>query len=647
MLRPGALVDGGRATEVLFAAVCLLAACSGETRIRLVPLDPVGTGCGRPADATTLRVVALGDFASRTRTIGFGDALDIDNLPGDTRQLTVEVLGAGGVVLAIGKTATFELSALGDGDEIPVVMAPPGGMCPVSALGVAQMAPTLIRAGDGVLLLGGRDARGPVIDAEWYDPRTGRFSEVPVPPPWAGSFGFAGASAVALPDGTVAVIGGAVGAYAIFDPATRAFRDPPGALLEDRAFHAAVALDDGRVLLAGGCAVGADGLPDCQPADADRQASILTLASGRLVRSAVVAGTVAGATAVLEASGDDLAGPPRVLLAGGTDADDRPVAFAQRFAIEDVASERVDGVPGVPVALDGGAVLVALSPTGTPLGSAAVIPPGRAARVVGATTPRRDATLTLLEDGSVLALGGAGASRYFPEAGRWQTDAIPGEGPDELVGHGAVRLDDGSVLIAGGRDGDDPVASAYVLRPSLVGPFAGALVAAAVQAGEDFDENAVSPLDPARLTREATWRLTADGPGLRSWVVVTGPRMTDGVLQASVLATGGGAAVLVGFVDPAHVDVVELPADAPPRLVRHRPGRVETLCTGDALVPITAATITVSRAGDRVTAQVVPGELGRGDVLSCTTPEPARGLWGLAPLGDGAELGIALVQIHR
>src|SRR5688572_14309511 len=170
MLRPGALVDGGRALAATITAVGMLAAaCGSDTRLRLVPLDPVGSGCGRPADATTLRVSALGDFASSTRTIALGDAVDLASLPGDTRQLAVEVLGAGGAVLAIGKTATFELAALGDGDQIPVAMAPPDGMCPVSALAVAQIAPTLVRVGDGVLVLGGRDDAGPVIDAEWYD----------------------------------------------------------------------------------------------------------------------------------------------------------------------------------------------------------------------------------------------------------------------------------------------------------------------------------------------------------------------------------------------------------------------------------------------------------------------------------------------
>jgi hypothetical protein len=647
MHRPAALVDDGRvrAARAVAALAAGLAACGGGSRVQLVPLDAVpGSTCGRPADLRTVRVVALGDAEPVVAAVALGTTRDLADLPADTRQLTVEVLGAGGALAAIGKSLPFELDALDDGATIPVAMAPPDGFCPVGAMAAARDQPLVVRAGDGALVLGGRAGGAPVVSAELYDPRTGRFSPVEVPAAWRD--GFTGVAATTLGDGRVLVTGGAAGAYAIFDPATRRF-ERPGTLAQTRAFHAAVALDDDRVLLAGGCAV-VDDAPACGPGDADRASLILTLSTGGLADGPAVTGPRVGGTAVLEASGDTLTGAPRVLLAGGTDGSDRFVEFAERVGL-DGARERVDGAVGLVAPLDAGGVLVAFAPAAAPaLSSSSVIVPGRGAVRVASTEGAAGATLTTLEDGSALAIAGEVTLRYRPESASWRTAALRGEAPAGIVGQGAVRLDDGTVLVVGGRDAADASAAAFVYRPGLTGPFAGAVTATPDDdgGGDLADDNALTPLDPARFERDTRWRLTG-AEGGRSWAVIGGPLVADGVLEATV-GTDDGVTALLGFVDPSRFDAVEVPAGAPARLVRHGAGGLAELCTGSPAPALGAVTLTVSRRGARVVATVTPvGQAAGTTVLDCAAAAPARGRWGLAPVGATGVLDVDLISLRR
>jgi hypothetical protein len=649
MHRPASLVDDGRARAarraVPVAAACVaLAACGSETRVQLVPLDAVpGSTCGRPADARTVRVIALGDFAPQTTAIPVGAPVDLADLPADTRQLAVEVLGAGGALAAIGKSLPLELGELDDGAVIPVAMAPPDGFCPVGALGAARDTPLVVRAGTGALVLGGTAGGAPVVSAELYDARTGRFEPVEVPAAWRD--GFAGVAATPLADGRVLVTGGAAGAYALFDPASRRF-ERPGTLAQVRAFHAAVALDEDRVLLAGGCPVAA-GAALCGPGDADRPSLILTLSTGGLADGPPVSGPRTGGTAVLEASGDTLTGAPRVLIAGGSDGAGRSVDFAERVSL-DGTRERLDGAAGLVAPLDSGSLLVAFAPAVPPaLSSSTVIVPGRAPVRVAATEGGAGATLTTLEDGSVLAIAGEVTLRYRPETTSWRTSALRGEAPTGIVGHGAVRLDDGSVLVVGGRDAADASAAAYLFRPGLTGPFAGAISATPDDdsGGDLADDNALTPLDPSRFAAGTRWRLDGADGG-RSWAIIGGPLLGDGVLEATV-RTADGVAAVVGFVEPARFDAVEIAAGAPARLVRHRPGAVTEVCAGTAAA-LGALTMTVTRTGSRVVAVVTPvGQAAGTTVLDCVADEPDRGRWGLAPVGAAGGLDVDVISLRR
>jgi hypothetical protein len=129
------------------------------------------------------------------------------------------------------------------------------------ASGSTVVGPTLVRHGqfatatllrDGKVLIVGGDKAWQ--EAEIFDPGTNEFSRV-------GSlhFGRYGHSATLLADGRVLVVGGHGGSGSratlagseVYDPATATFAES-GNLGQDRAFHGAALLPDGRVLVVGG-----------------------------------------------------------------------------------------------------------------------------------------------------------------------------------------------------------------------------------------------------------------------------------------------------------------------------------------------------------------------------------------------------------
>jgi hypothetical protein len=634
-----------RARPGLLALGACAASCGGDAiRVQLAPIEVAGSTCGRAADGRKLLVTALGDFAATSRAVALDAPIAIGDFPVDTRQLTIEMLGDNGAVRAIGKTAPLVLGDLGDGAVVPIMMAPPEGFCPVGPLAAARDRPLIVRLGPGALVLGGRDDAGAVRTAEYYDPATGQFSAVTVPSVYGTALGFTGAAATAMPDGRAVISGGPSSAFAVFDPKTREVQ-LPGTLGQVRAYHAAVALDNDRIELIGGCSLLNQASGACEPGSADpTTARIVAIKTGDFADGPRPARARLDGTALLEPAGAELGDPRRVLVVGGVDATGAPVASIERADPVDAApATAAPGPPGVVAALAGGAIVVGFAPAGAPAaGATAVIAPAADPTAVASAPARADAALVPLEDGGVLALGDGPPARYAPARARWAAIPFAGDGPVGLTGHGAVRLDDGTVLVVGGHDASGRAsAGAWIYRPALIGPFAGAATATPAVADADAP---LDPLDPALVTIDSTgWALAGRGPGLGAWVIVTGPTFVDGTLAATVRPTGGFAA-LVGFVAPDRFDAVILTPGAAARLDRHR-GAITTPCTGsvvDAAIgggdPVT---VTIVRAAGRVTASV-----GGRPVLTCALPDGERGAFGLGPLGPAA-LGVAIVSVSH
>ena len=638
-------------------------ACSSEAP-RLVRIERVtpdaNPGCGAPDDARTLVVTALGEFpateaTARSVDVSGGAEVDIDGFPPDTNSLEVEVRGFGGAVRAVGRTPLFDLDDLDDGDRVPVFMAPLDGFCPTGPPAHARSTPLLARAGAQVLIAGGDDAGGnPVHEVEIYDPATGQFSGLGRPLYGSELAGLAGASMTALDDGRVVVAGGGATAYQVYDPDAGEFGSPQF-LREARARHAAAALDGDRLFLAGGCAR-LEG-SQCAADSGLTTSVILSVSTGELSDGPRLALIRFGAGALREADG-------RVLLVGGVDADGNPVNDAERLDPErpDRAGELIAGSGGAAALLAGGGALTGFAPLGAaPTQAAAVVPPGgMVASQVAGLTPRAGAALVALESGQVLVLGGSGdegaPALYQPASGTLAALAAEAGGRS---GHAAVRLDDGSVLVIGGRDGDGEARDdAWIFRPALVGPWSGGLSATFATAGS---ASAIVPRDPARARAIAAdgavpahYRIEASGDGdlPGEWAVLAGPRFTTLTLEASVAAEQGGVAALLWFRDEATTAAVLLHPEEEARLVQLAAGDIRSL--GDCIGQTIAAADLAPPAGaaHALAIRADGGELvaaldGR-EVLRCAVTPPGPGLVGVGPLGgEGAVLRLDLIGASR
>ena len=610
---------------------CALCACGGDAAsVRLVP---VGDGvCGRPADARSLLVTPLGDFRAERRAIALGDAVALADLPASTRQLAVEVIGDGAAVLAQGKTAPFELGALGDGDVLAIAMAPPDGFCPAATMIAARDRPLVARAGGGVLIAGGL-APLPLATAEWFDPATGTTREVAMPAGFVGPRGLAGASLVPLPDGRVALVGGPSPGFAIYDPDDGAF----GAAVlvsQVRAHAAAVALDDERVMLLGGCGTLTDD-GACEPGAARADTRIIDLTTGAITDGAPLVAERARASAFLDVAPD---GRRAVVVIGGVDGNGAPLATAERLELDGGGVITFAGAGAAAAATDSGTLITAFAPDGAPAtGTVAALVPGVAGtRPLAGALPRAGAVLVTQEDGLVIALGGGTPQRFLPAAATWSTVDAAGAPPLD-GGHAAIGLDDGSIFVAGGRSGGVAQAATWRFRPRLLGPFTGSLT---VVPGDDESDPPLTPLDPAFVTAGPPWRLLGAGDG-PSHAIVGGP--AGGALRVDLTAVvpADGVGVVLGHVGPADHHLVRLVPDQPAALVRVAAGTTTTRCLGGTVPPAGAATITVD--ADPGSARVaIAGRV----VLTCDLDGLPAGRVGVAALGAG-EVEVITIAVTR
>jgi hypothetical protein len=149
-----------------------------------------------------------------------------------------------------------------------------GGLCCFDG---APQASILLNG--NALFSGGNDIGGSEISVELYDPTLARFA-----PPLKMSIARDGHNSTLLPDGTVLLAGGlvfanrsqpAVASAEIYNPATGTFSET-GFLATGRADHAAVLLNDGRVLITGGSTFLGSGLPTVNPINGMSSAEIYT-----------------------------------------------------------------------------------------------------------------------------------------------------------------------------------------------------------------------------------------------------------------------------------------------------------------------------------------------------------------------------------
>ena len=606
-----------------------------------VTLEPVALplSCGRPKNATAIRVTAYAADREITHAVGLDETLDLSDFPDSTEQIGVEVAIGGGTFGAIGKTMPLAFGDLKNQAQVPIVMIPPGDFCEAAGfMHVARKGPLVARAGDGVLVIGGRSDGGAWLgSAEYYDPATATFTEVPVSDVLGGN-GFAGASLVTLPDGRVAVSGGPQPVITIFDPATRSFGE--SVLIVSRAFHTSIALGGNQLLLAGGCEDSSNGACTGLVRNSTVIYDATKLAANGAVGPVLRVSHV-GATPFELGVLDD--GKPWFVIAGGTAVGSADPGGADLISPQEGEVAVVSGMSAQVAALDGGALVSAFAPDGDPAdGRAAVLAPGATAAVVTTDAPAlAGARLVTLEDGRVAAFGGdpAGAvALYDPTLDRWQTPPLPADskGPGPLVAPTLIRLADGTVLVF---DGGTARRSAYLYRQSLDGPAAGSTT---VSPGNTT--TVLTASDPATVLRSGAWQLRVSTGDLAR-ALVGGPRTATGRVSATVRVQLGGVAVLADQISPGQVLVGELAEGAKARIVRRAGGEVRVLCSGKTVEPFDPGLgVTVSLEIAGTTARLLRENV---EMASCDVNTVARGAWGVAALGSGGRIIVDTVTVQR
>jgi hypothetical protein len=567
------------------------------------------------------------------------EGAELGDFPADTEAIGIKVTGADGGVLAIGKTAPLVLGALHDGADVPVFMAPPDGFCRTGDLDQPRANPTVAPAGAGALVVGGDAGGTPLSTVAYYDPDDAAFHAVDVPSELVDdSNGLHGAVLTPLPDGRVALTGTARGVIAYFDPAAPAALTPsPPPVLDQRAYHGAIALDAGHLFVIGGCSDVIAGACGGTARKTSFSYPLDDLAHPEPGPNLPPAARRIDATVFDLGIQDD--GVRRFVLAGGTGDPGAADRLDPTAALG--GTEELTGLDAQVAALAGGAVISAFAPdTAAPTGAADVLPPGGAAVVAIASAPARSgARLVPLEDGTVAAFGGdAAVARYDPTSDRWTELAGAGDVPPVTAGPAVTRLADGSVLVL------DGTTRAWVFRPSLVGPQSGQVAALPLGTSAGV---LVAP-DPSTVSRSAgELVLTAPDASLAARVLVGGPTMATGTVSASVRVRTGGVALIAQQLGPGRALVAELVPGQPARIERLDAGHASVLASGAAVPEFdpTGATISLDVHGHLATVTANGASVSAdltGDLYAAD-----RGPWGIAADGPGAVVEVTTITVTR
>ena len=575
-----------------------------------------------------------------TRSIALDGSVasfDIADFPVNTRQLTVELIGSGGVVRAVGKSAPLQFTALMDGAQVPVFMAPPGGGCLLPDLSQPRRQPLLAAAGNGALVVGGLGPSGALVSAEYFDPVQNAFASVELPAVFASASTLQGSALATLPDGRVALFAAGTGAYALFDPATQRFGKPR--VFEPRWQFAAVAVDATRVAVVGGCRAANQG--GCT-GDAAARVLIVDVVADEVALLGNLALDHVGPDVVLEPMTTSRG--PALLVVGGVTLQGLPSVAAERM---ELATGAVMMVPaaGRALTLDSGATLTGFAaPTAAASNAIALVIPGSTTtRVTTADRARRGPAMAMQEDGRVLIGGGGGGwSMFDPTTSSFAALTPTGDAllvQDELA---IQRLRDGTILAVGGVSLGVATATAWRYRPSLVGPLT-----ASVLLSPGLSDTSLTPLDNAELTIPANQFVVAGaGPAPTAFMVVGGPRRSVGTVQAVVALTTptAGFALMMHYRGPAAWLGWLISPNQPVTLVERNGAVTSTLCTG-RLLPATALAaatdITITLRGQTATATLAGDE-----VLRCELPSAIAGTSGaVAIAGFGGSAAVSQLTV--
>ncbi|MCR9164871.1 MAG: hypothetical protein ACE37F_15335 [Nannocystaceae bacterium] len=247
--------------------------CSQGREAVLQPL----WGCGLEGEAlTAVRVRARGDLpvAEADSVLLDGGRASLEDLPDGVDAVTVEGLFGESVVLAVGRTPRLPL----EGTQ-PVYFSPPDQLCPVEAALSPRDRAAVAVAESGVILAAGGVGQNAELFDQLFVLRDDRdeveVAQATLERPSVGH------TLTAIDGNSFVLVGGATGEAVPSADAVQIDVDPGslavtvhaarpislgGTAASGRAFHGAVALPDGRVLVQGGCAF-FDGT-ECEPSAA-------------------------------------------------------------------------------------------------------------------------------------------------------------------------------------------------------------------------------------------------------------------------------------------------------------------------------------------------------------------------------------------
>jgi len=268
--------------------------------------------------------------------------------------------------------------------------------------------------------------------AEVYDTHTESFL-------LTGAMGAAryGHTATLLTDGSVLVVGGNTGAGAtaaidLYQPANGIFT-ATNSLAVPRAGHTATPLSGGRVVIAGGTG-------------GDTSIEIYNYTNGTLSSGGNLLAPRSGHVAAVLPSG-------RILFAGGA-AD--PLS-AEEYDPQTGLSTGVGSLATYHNALAGVALLSGKVLIAGGIGAEVYDPESQKFSVAGAPAQRNEGRLTMLNDGQVLVSGGGNPLGYMASTEIYDAVANSFSAGSPMTRaryqHGAVRLQDGRVLLSGGWEG--------------------------------------------------------------------------------------------------------------------------------------------------------------------------------------------------